>query len=214
MQAEMPVVAENVSVLKRSGIAGSARPSIAPLLNASRGHFPIGFSPESVTGERDGETVPVQASHRCRNWPPSGTRDRYDGNRWSRWTVCAWGATGQPERALCCRVETSWPVGRPVSASVGGASAPGMERSRPTKPGDGFDGRRFYQSPMPLRSRRAQSPQWVESSGDKRHRRQSARNLSPARRSYTVPGSPPLIRNCTSTDPMFFSCDTSICVSA
>ncbi len=120
MQAEMPVVAENVSVLKRSGMAGSARPSIAPLLNASRGHFPIGFSPESVAGERNGKTVPAQATHRCRNWPPSGTRDGDDGNRRFRRTVCAWGATGQPESALCCRVETSWPVGRPVSASVGG----------------------------------------------------------------------------------------------
>jgi hypothetical protein len=47
MQAEIPVVVRNVSVLKPPGTAGSARQFIAARLNVDRGHVTIGFNSEA-----------------------------------------------------------------------------------------------------------------------------------------------------------------------
>lgn len=52
MQAEIPVVVRNVSVLKPPGTAGSARQFIAARLNVDRGHVTIGFNSEAEVGER------------------------------------------------------------------------------------------------------------------------------------------------------------------
>ncbi|KUY93700.1 MULTISPECIES: hypothetical protein [unclassified Burkholderia] len=52
MQAGIPVVAGNVSVLKRSGTVGSGRSSIATRLITGREDRMIGFSREAAAGER------------------------------------------------------------------------------------------------------------------------------------------------------------------
>jgi len=52
MQAEVPVVVRNVSVLKPPGAAGWARQSIAARLNVDDGNITIGFNSEAAAGER------------------------------------------------------------------------------------------------------------------------------------------------------------------